>query len=285
MARIIVSVINDLETDQRVDKVCSTLHESGHDLLLVGRRTKFSGQLNRKYAFKRMRLLFSKGPLFYAEFNFRLFLLLLFVKAEVLLSNDLDTLLANYLASRIRRKELVYDSHEYFTEVPELRGRFAKSIWERIEKWIFPKLRNVYTVNGSLAKIYADKYNVDVKVVQNLPRNLVSENNFEREYLLYQGAINVGRGLEEIVSAMEKIAVPLIIVGEGDIKQSLKALIQEKGLEDRITLMDRVSPDKLRELTLRAKIGFNLLEDASFNLGSSFSQINSFLAAFICFNF
>ena len=52
-----------------------------------------------------MNLLFKKGFLFYAEYNIRLFLKLLFIKKEVLLANDLDTLSANYFVSKIQNKK------------------------------------------------------------------------------------------------------------------------------------------------------------------------------------
>ena len=108
--------------------------------------------------------------LFYAFFNLRLFFILLFKKADVFVSNDLDTLLANYLASKFKRKtELVYDSHEYFTEVPELTNRpGVQKIWMKIERMIFPKLTKIYTVNDSIAKIYSELYTKDIKVVRNI---------------------------------------------------------------------------------------------------------------------
>ncbi len=140
MKRIIVSVTNDLTTDQRVAKVCDTLTKMGFSVLLIGRKLKNSENINRNYKIVRFRLLFNKGFLFYAEYNLRLFFKLLFLKKDVLLSNDLDTLLPNYLIHKIFKTKLVYDSHELFTEVPELTNRpFVQKFWLTIEKNIFTK--------------------------------------------------------------------------------------------------------------------------------------------------
>ena len=57
--RVIVSVINDLTSDQRVDRTCTTLFDMGYDVLLVGRKLKRSVSLNpRVYKMTRMSLLF-----------------------------------------------------------------------------------------------------------------------------------------------------------------------------------------------------------------------------------
>ena len=40
MKRILISVTNDLTTDQRVEKTCEVLSEIGYDVLLVGRKLK-----------------------------------------------------------------------------------------------------------------------------------------------------------------------------------------------------------------------------------------------------
>ena len=169
MPRAIVSVTNDLSTDNRVHRTCMVLMELGYDVLLIGRKLPRSLPIDRPYCTHRMKLLFNKGALFYAEYNLRLFLYLIFTpsnggrrreaqRRSLIVANDLDTLLAGHLAASIRKMELIYDSHEYFTEVPELAGRSARKVWLAIERWIFPKLRHVITVNESIANAYRQRY-------------------------------------------------------------------------------------------------------------------------------
>ena len=147
--RIIVSVINDLATDQRVAKVCDSLYQAGFEIILVGRRLKTSMPMDKRpYSVHRMRLLFTQGPFFYLTYNIRLFFFLLFHKADILWSNDLDTLLANTKAKFFKRKcKLVYDSHEYFIGVPELANSpFKRKTWKTVEKCCMPFVNKMITV-------------------------------------------------------------------------------------------------------------------------------------------
>ena len=278
MKKIIVSVTNDLVTDQRVDRVCNTLVNMGFDVLLVGRKRRKSLALNtRRYRMKRMHLLFRRGPCFYAEYNIRLFLLLLFRKADIYLSNDLDTLPANYLAARLRKKEIIYDSHEYYTETPELVHRkFVQGIWESIEKRILPKLKYMYTVNESIAGLYREKYNIDVGVVRNLPyrKEYRKEKSRKalglpenRKLILLQGAgINIQRGTEEMVEAMQYIeGATFVIIGGGDVLSDLKDLVRSLDLEDKVIFIPKMPFGELYPFTVQADLAVTLDKDTNIN--------------------
>ena len=105
--RVIISVTNDLSNDQRLHRTAITLKDAGFDVLLVGRKLPNSKPLAAQpYQTHRMSLLFKRGKFFYLEFNFRLYFFLLFKRVDYLNANDLDTLLSNFLISRIRRKKI-----------------------------------------------------------------------------------------------------------------------------------------------------------------------------------
>ena len=281
--RIIVSVTTDLVTDQRVYKVCNSLHTHGYDILLVGRKKKDSMPMDvRPYKTHRFNLWFEKGPLFYAQYNLYLFFYVLFHKADILLANDLDTLLPNYLVSKIKGLPLAYDNHEYFTGVPELikRPRVQK-IWKSIENWIFPKLTYIYTDNFAKRSLFVEEFKQPVEVVMNVPilQTTLPDPTYKLEgvenkfILIYQGTgINVERGTEELTLAMQYLdeRFLLLFVGSGDVIDVLKALVKEHGLENRVRFIPKVPHHILKQYTMQAHLGLTVDKPISENYIYSF---------------
>ncbi len=276
--KIIVSVTTDLVTDQRVHKVCTSLHDAGFEILVVGRQMKSSLPLGqRAYQTKRFKLWFDKGMLFYAAYNTRLFLFLLFNKADILLANDLDTLLPNYIVSKLTGIPMAYDNHEYFTGMPELlkRPRIQK-VWKTIEKYIFPKLTYIYTDNDAKRKLFEDEYHVPVKVVKNVPiynSSVVKVENTikfptEKKILIYQGiGINIHRGTEELTEAMQYLddSYILYFVGSGDVLDVLKEKVKTLKLESKVIFTGKVPFQELQQYTRHAHLGFTLDKPISDN--------------------
>ncbi len=281
--RVIVSVISDLVSDQRVHKVCLTLHEAGHEVVLIGSQTGKSLPLSpRAYRAGRIHMLFSKKIFRYAEFNTRLFFRLLFTRGDIFLGNDLDALPAVWLAGRLRGKPVVYDTHEYWMGMPELDGRRrVKKVWQLIEAFLFPRVRYIYTICDSFCDLYRKDYGRTLRAVRNVPYKSLAgidralppevENRLPRDkyFLLFQGAgINPERGVEELVMAMEYLdpeKFHLVIIGAGDIFHCIEAMVTERHLVDRITVLPKVPFEVLRSLTRRADLGLSLDKPTNIN--------------------
>lgn len=273
-------MINDLSTDQRVHKHCMLLVRKGYGVLLIGRQTSQSVPLEqRPYETYRMRLPFEKGPLFYAWFNLMLFFQLLVRKSDLLFSNDLDTLLPNFLVSRLKRRPLVYDSHEFFTEVPELSGRpVVQRIWQWFERLMVPKLKYMLTVNASIASLYQERYGVEMKVLRNIPNSLNAGSiqeycreelglPIDRKVIILQGSgINMHRGAEEAVEAMQYVQqAVLLILGSGDVVPQLKQRVSELNLSEQVIFKDRMPYAQMMAHTRLADLGLSLDKDTNIN--------------------
>lgn len=264
MKRIVFSVINDITYDQRMQRICTTLARAGYDVLLIGRQLPASLPLDDfAFATQRIRCRRQKGKLFYLEYNLRLLLKLLFLRADIYSAVDLDTLLPHTIAARLRGKKLVYDAHEYFTEVPEVIARPAvKKAWLLVERFCVPRVDAAYTVGPRLAELFAAAYHKSFAVVRNMPvaKPLPSAEK-EEPFILYQGALNEGRCLEQLIDAMLGINCRLRIVGEGDLSEALRQRVTEKGLAHKVEFLGYLKPVELAEITNQAFLGYNLLEN------------------------
>ena len=276
--RVYMTVSSDLATDNRVHRNCTVLEELGYQVFLIGREKKNSPRVpKRSYSYKRLKLLHEKGAFFYAALNIRLFVFLLYKKVDFVFANDLDTLPAAYLISKLKRKPILYDSHELFTEVPELVCRpKVQKCWLSIEKMLVTRLSEMITVNQSIAAIFEDRYKLPVSVVRNVPQRIQNLTAMDKKelgldqnefMLIIQGSgLNVQRGIEEAVLAMENLPnAVLFLVGDGDVLPALKKLVQEKQLQQKVRFVGRLPYAELMRYTAAADLGLALDKPLSLN--------------------
>jgi glycosyltransferase involved in cell wall biosynthesis len=264
LKRVVCTVINDLTYDQRMIRICGSLSAEGYDVELIGRELPESKPLSdRAWKQTRLKCYFNKGKLFYLEFNIRLLIRHFFSKAQIIHAVDLDTLLPAFIHSRIKHSILVYDAHEIFTEVPELLNRpLTRKAWLSLERWILPQLTNAITVGEQLAAYYKSTYGIQMAVVRNTPlkqQQHVYSPDINR-FFLYQGALNKGRGLEQMIEAMKEIDARMVIAGEGDLSAELREKVSRLGLSHKIHFTGFIQPEELSELTSRAWAGINVSE-------------------------
>jgi glycosyltransferase involved in cell wall biosynthesis len=177
----------------------------------------------------------------------------------------------------LRHVPLVYDSHEYFTGVPELTGRpFVKWVWKNIERFIFPYLKYVMTVSDSLAAQYEKEYGLRPAVVRNFSKQSASVKGYSRQELeisqqdfliiLQGGGINIDKGGEELVEAISMTEnVSLIIAGSGDIIHILKQMVQDLNVTERVRFIPKIPWNELIRYTKSADAGMSLEKNTNLN--------------------
>lgn len=283
---MVIATTNDQWQDQRMQRWCRTLVECGWKVhwLGVDRGRPVPLANTDRVTYERLSIVPGSGPLFYAIFNYRLLIRALTLRPHALLSVDVDTLPAFRLASILLRKSLWFDAHEWFTEVPELLNRpFTRQAWRfMIHLFLRGKIQ-CFTVGSELAAILTKTWGKPFEVLRNMPhlqaQGSVKSNadpiasdktlnsivpGLEGPYLLYQGALNMGRGLESLLEAAALgLPYPLVIAGSGDLDEPLQGWVKDRKLEMNVRFTGPLDPSKLLHLTKNAFLGFNLLETPS----------------------
>lgn len=275
--RIILTVTNDLNYDQRMQRICGSLAAAGYTVTLAGVKKKNSpALLSFPFEQKRIPVWFGKGKLFYLEYAFRLFWWLMFRRSDLLCAIDLDTILPVYMVSVLKKTKRIYDAHELFCEMKEVVSRpKVYKIWKKLESFMIPRFPSGYTVNQPIAAIFKNDYGVNYKVIRNVPKISESRYSLEKEpFLLYQGAVNEGRLFEVLIPAMQYISLPLHIYGDGNFLEQTKKLTRQYNLENQVLLKGKIEPQQLKDITAKASLGFTLFENRG--LSNYYSLANRF---------
>ena len=125
-------------------------------------------------------------------------------------------------------------------------------------------------------------------VIQNHPVNIpIKQSNAENssfiihhsslpKVILYQGALNEGRGLETAIEAMQYVEnAEFWLIGEGDLSQILRGSVERLGLQEKVKFLGFIVPDELPFYTAKADIGIHISEDKG--LSYRYSLANKFL--------
>lgn len=284
--KIVMAVTNDLVTDRRVDRHCRELTVAGYEVLLIGRLLPHSKEVERPYRTERMELRHLRGPKFYAEFNQRVARRIVEEKPDLVWANDSDTLPGCWWAAHRLRCRLVMDAHELFPELPEVIGRpVVRLAWRLINKCLMPRCSALITVCQSFADYYRGHNGVEMTVVRNVQPTDASlqpkAETPEHPVLLYQGAVNVGRGVDWAIDAMEFLPdCRLSIAGGGDLIEEMRRYAGSKPWADRIDFLGLLPHEVLDRLTPSADVGLLMLEEMGLSYHLTLpNRVGDFVAA------
>jgi glycosyltransferase involved in cell wall biosynthesis len=125
------------------------------------------------------------------------------------------------------------------------------------------------------------KYGVEFGLIRNmailkdsLPELELPEGFPRNDFLAYLGAVNQGRGLEEILHVLADRDEHMVIIGSGDKMDAIRKLILELKLENRVHLCGKVLPEEVPGILRQARAGLNLLREEG--LSYRYSLANKF---------
>ncbi|MBI5670293.1 MAG: glycosyltransferase [Chloroflexi bacterium] len=196
------------------------------------------------------------------------------INARVYHGHDFTGLLSIALAG-IRRRPVVYDSHELFFDM-KIGGQFRLNDLMRLlrplEKVLARRAAAVITVNDSLADHLAQKLDI--------PRPLVLWNTVDlrrseppaatfpldgKSVVVHSGGMSYGRHLPELVAALAHLPpeVGLVLLGDGYLKDSLLQQAQSLGIADRVAVVPTVPVKTVAPTLAQAQVAAVLISSAA----------------------
>lgn len=285
-------LMGELQYDGRVRKEALSLVRNGYKVTVVTMpraREHLEGlepvRVNETLLVSRRLARQTRGlALKYGEFVVRATAKAIAQPASVYHAHDLPALLPAYVAAKIKGARLVYDAHELWTE--QGTAYSDRNHWRRLERWLIKQVDAIITVNQSRAQIIREEYGAPVLpvVVQNCPpfqnplddkttqlKNFVEQEGITeaRRFVLYQGSIQPGRNLSQLVSSGEYLAPGTVIVllgfGNSEFLASLRRQVADLQLEKKVLFHPPVPNTAILDYTRSADAGIVFYEDTSRN--------------------
>lgn len=281
MIRVAMFVINNFTNDARVHREADTLAEKGYlveVIALKDRDTPAREIINDNYCVSRINLVTRSLPrvpgfqlIKYMEFILRSVIITLRFGAGICHAHDLNALIPAYIASRLLKAFLIYDSHELATGQNTTRCRMwgERTMWYYLEGWLIKRTHLVITVSPEIAAELSSMYGIQrPRVIMNCPpfediprSNLLRERfglDTEDIIVIYQGVFALNRGLEVLVESFVYLPgkYKLVLLGpEAPFKDSLKNQACELELSGRVLLHPAVPVDEVVRYVASADVG------------------------------
>lgn len=201
-------------------------------------------------------------------------------KPDIIHANDLDALLAAYIATRSWKCKIVFDTHEVYTDNFGMASAVLKKLfWSFVEFWIIKRVDLVVCVSNAAADYFAAKYNIPQPlVVTNCAKRqrLHEHENVKSSYfeVLNHGQFYEGRGYDIMVEAAaisRNTQIKYVLRGFGRMEPELRSFVDEKGLTN-VTFAPPVKTTELIPAARTSHVGLAITVPINLNFKLSVSN-------------
>ncbi len=206
----------------------------------------------------------------YIEWSYRV--IKRYRRYDVMHCHDLNALYLGVISKLFNRKlKVIYDAHEYETEVNYLVG-IKKRLSKITERFLIKYADAVITVSDAIADEYVRLYNIPKPhlVLNTPPFKEVEKKDIFREtfdidkkqtIFLYQGNLSRGRGVEVVLETFKELNDTnsvIVFMGYGELED---LIVEHSHKHESIYFHNAVSPDILLDYTSSADFGISMIED------------------------
>ena len=277
MKSVISVVLNNFTNDSRVLKESISLQNAGYKVTVIALHQEALKEQERvqEIAVHRIKLKsrsWSKNKMVqlikYFEFLYRA--VKEYKKSDIIHCNDLNALPVGVVIKKFYNKDakIVYDAHEYETQMNGLKG-INKKLVALLEKSLIGYANSVITVSDAIACEYVRLYSIPkpALVLNTPPFNQIEKKDIFREVFnipqnktifLYQGSLSKGRGIEIVLETFKALDTVIVFMGYGVLEEMI--LIASKEYSN-IYFHKAVSPKILLDYTSSADFGISTIED------------------------
>jgi glycosyltransferase involved in cell wall biosynthesis len=280
--KVCMHVLGTARTDYRLLREANSLAEAGFAVSIVDVEAERARPVEESIQGICMKHIIM--PSWFVSARFKLWflvkLVLMFIVGTIrLLRADADiyhatvekALPACFIAARLRRKLLIFDSPELpLSEPSVVRWRRLHALSTFILTALARHSAGVITVSPPIVEEMRKRYHVpEVTLIRNIPiLQVVQKSDRLRQFLdlsanvriaLYQGGLQADRRLDTLVRAAAFLDPNIVIVmmgtGPREIVSELEALIANEGVADRVKLIPPAPYSELLNWTASADIG------------------------------
>ncbi|MDR5658759.1 glycosyltransferase family 4 protein [Serpentinicella sp. ANB-PHB4] len=291
--KILMIVQNDFVNDTRVFKEAKTLGQEGHTVQILALHSKdlcqneSFGNFNVKRIILKTRDKLSNRNRYiqaikYLEFFKKCLDFARKFNPDIIHCHDVYTVPIGFRIKRQLKSKLVYDSHELWSRVHNVESlpRIISKITKYFEKKAVTESDTVITVSDSISNYFVKHYELKNKplVLRNIPNKntLTNSSNLlrnklnispEEKIILYQGAVQVGRGVDKIIKLLPNLdsRIVLVILGGGPLIDKIKDLVSSLDMNARVFFHESVNQEELIDYTSSADLGIHLMQNICLN--------------------
>jgi glycosyltransferase involved in cell wall biosynthesis len=291
--KVCMHVRGSLRTDGRVRREASALVQEGFVVTVVdverersvGRSEDLDG-IHVKHLTKPRWFIPVRAPwrLVKSAEKFLACTLALFrTPADIYHAHDVNALTACYFVAKLRRKPLIFDTHEMpLYELDHARWHWPRALLRYLLSRILAGCAGVITVSPPIVQEIRTRHAVSgVSLVRNvLSYQIVVQSNRLHQHLgldpatriaLYQGNLQAERGLDRLIRTAKFLERGNVIVLMGkamsNTQEQLEALIANEGVIDRVKILPAVPYEELLDWTSSADVGLIIFDpDFSSNI-------------------